>query len=239
MDILSVRWSAKYGHFLRAEANVNALTYPAPPRTTVLGLLAAILGLDKDALADDLAEVRVAVGGAVPARFWHRVKLRKDPPTALPWEIKRNQRGSENPASEKATLHRQEWLLKPDFLLQLAWPEQSARFAELVTRIEQRRWHFTPCMGLSELLSDVEFLGCQPATPLPPGRHLVQGLCPADAVRLLAEKELGVHLLRLPREVSASRVFSHAPYYLEHRGQPFAVETDAAWQVGDWTGLFL
>lgn len=29
MDTLSFRWSAKYGHF-RAEANVNALSYPAP-----------------------------------------------------------------------------------------------------------------------------------------------------------------------------------------------------------------
>lgn len=239
MDILSVRWSAKYGHFLRAEANVNALTYPVPPRTTVLGLLAAILGLEKDALATDLAEVRIAVSGAVPARFWHRVKLRKDPPTALPLEIKRNQRGSENPAPEKAALHRQEWLLQPEYRLHIAWPEQPARFAELVARIEQRRWHFTPCMGLSELLSEVEFLGCQPATPLPFGRYPVQGLCPADRAQLVLEETLGVHLLRLPRQVSANRVFSHAPYFLEHRGQAFTVETDCAWQTNNWTGLFL
>lgn len=239
MDVLSFRWSAKYGHFLRAEANVNALSYPAPPRTAVLGMLAAILGLEKDALATELADVRVAVSGAVPARFWHRVKLRKDPPASLPWEIKHTQRGAENPAPEKATLLNQEWLLKPDFRVDIAWPEQPVRFTELVERIRERRWHFSPCMGLSELLCDVEFLACQTASRLPAGRYTVQGLCPADPVKLIAVDGLGVHLLRLPQSVSADRVFRHVPYYLEHRGQPFPVETDAAWRAGDWTGLFL
>ncbi|MBK1695124.1 hypothetical protein CKO09_10290 [Chromatium weissei] len=239
MDILSVRWSAKYGHFLRAEANVNAITYPVPPRTAVLGLVAAILGLEKDALAIELAELQVAVRGAVPMRFWHRVKLRKDPPNTLPYEIKSNQRGSDSPAPEKATLHRQEWLLKPQYELQLAWPTQPTRFNELVERIEQRRWHFTPCMGLSELLSDVEFIDCQSAMRLPLGLQQIQGLCPVDEVRLIAEQNLGVHLLRLPRHVSANRVFSHAPYYLEHQGRSFTVETAAAWQTNNWTGVFL
>jgi len=198
-------------------------------------MLAAILGLEKDALAIELAGIRVAVSGPVPARFWHRVKMRKDPPTALPWEVKRTQRGAENPAPEKATLLNQEWLLRPDFRVHVAWPEQPARFAELVTRIRERRWHFTPCMGLSELLCDVAFLAQQQAIALPAGRHVIQGLCPADNVRLLAEEGLGVHLLRLPHSVSSDRVFHHAPYYLEHRGQPFSVETQSAWQVGAWT----
>jgi CRISPR-associated protein Cas5h len=239
MDTLSFRWTAKYGHFLRAEANVNALSYPAPPRTAVLGLLAAILGLEKEALAVELAMVRVAVSGAPPRRFWHRVKLRKDPPAALPLTVKRTQRGAANPTPEKAMLHHQEWLLQPDYRVHVAWPEQPARFAELVERIRQRRWHFTPCMGLSELLADVVFIAQQSALPLPASRHLIHGLCPAGDVRLLTEDGLGVHLLRLPRHVSPERVFVHAPYYLEHRGQPFPVETGAAWRIGAWTGLFL
>lgn len=239
MDVLSFRWWAKYGHFLRAEANVNALTYPVPPRTVVLGLLAAILGLEKDALATELADAQVAVSGPTPRRFWHRIKLRKDPPTALPWEIKCNQRGAENPAPEKAMLLNQEWLLQPDFQVHVALPEQAARFAELVDRIRERRWHFTPCMGLSELLCDLEFMACQAATLLPAGQYRVQGLCPASKVQLVAADGLGVHLLRLPYSVSTDRVFQHVSCYLEHRGQPFPVTTAAAWQAGDWTGLFL
>lgn len=239
MDTLCFEWSAKYGHFLRAEATVNALSYPVPPRTVVLGLLGAILGLEKDALAADLAEVQVAVSGALPRRFWHRVKLRKDPPTALPWEVKRTQRGAKESAPEKATLLNQEWLLNPQYLIHVAWPEQPTRFDELVERIRERRWHFTPSMGVSELLCDLTFVACRTAVPLAAGRQRVQGLCRADTAQLLAEAELGVHLLRMPRQVSAERVFQHAPYYLEHRGRPFHVETRHAWQIGDWTGCFL
>ena len=95
MPVLSFRWFAKYGHFLRAEANVSALSYPIPPRTAVLGLLGAILGLEKDQLPEILGNAQVAIGGTLPSRFWHRIKLRKDPPTALPRIIKKGQKGNE------------------------------------------------------------------------------------------------------------------------------------------------
>jgi CRISPR-associated protein Cas5h len=248
MDVLSFRWRAKYGHFLRAEANVNALTYPVPPRTSVLGLLAAILGLEKDELASELQDARIAVTGTVPRRFWHRIKLRKDPPTPLPWQIKKNQKGTDAP--EKATLILQEWLLDPDFLIHVTLPNQPECFAELVSRVRKRRWHFTPCMGLSELLCDVEFIVCQQAQPLPAGRFEIQGSCLTSQVRLLVGDGIGVHLLRMPYSVSADRIFTHAAYYLEHQGRPFLVETNpieqeleqqttnTAWQVGERVLLF-
>lgn len=236
MDVLSFRWRAKYGHFLRAEANVNALTYPAPPRTSALGLLAALCGLEKDALASEFTTAQIAVTGAAPRRFWHRIKFRKDPPSPLALKISKNQKGTE--ASEHGMRIRQEWLIDPDFIVHVALPDQRERFAELVSRVRERRWHFTPCMGLSELLCDVVFLACQPAQLLPQGRYEIHGLCLESQVCLLAGNGVGVHLLRMPRTVSADRVFSHAGYYLEHRGKPFLVETAAAWQVGDQTVVF-
>lgn len=239
MDVLSFRWRAKYGHFLRAEANVNALSYPVPPRTAVLGLLGAVLGLEKDSLAIGLHDARVAVAGAVPRRFWHRVKLRKDPPNPLPATVSAKQKISGETAPEKAALIRQEWLLAPDFLIRVALPEQPERFAELVERVRNRRWHFSPCMGLSEMLAEIEFVACGPAEPLPAGRHETHGSCPAAEVRLLAGEGLGVHLLRMPRAVSEDRVFSHVGFYVERLGRPFPVETAAAWRVGESVVVFL
>jgi CRISPR-associated protein Cas5h len=234
MQVLTFRWRARFGHFLRAEANVNALSYPVPPRTAVLGLLGAILGLEKDALAADLAGARVAVGGAVPVRFWHRVKLRKDPPGALPLRVKaRSRAGDDQGAAEKPALIRQEWLYRPDFRVDVALPDDPQRLAALAGRIHERRWHYTPCMGLSELLADVVFESLGPAQPLPEGPQRVSGLCPVEGVRLRRDEHLGVHLLRMPHHVTADRVFTHAAYYLEHRGRPIPVTTAAAWQVGE------
>jgi CRISPR-associated protein Cas5h len=238
MDVLSFRWRAKYGHFLRAEANVNALTYPVPPRTAVLGLLAAIMGLEKDRIAAELQDAQVAVAGSARRRFWHRVKLRKDPPRPLPLHVILSQKISEETIPEKAALNRQEWLLDPDFQVHVALPEQPERFAELVNRIQEQRWYFSPCMGLSEMLAELEFIACQSAEKLASGHHRIDGFCPAADVRLLAEEGLGVHLLRMPHSVSENRVFHHTSYYVEHKSRPFLVETAAAWQVGEATVVF-
>lgn len=237
MDTLSFRWRGRFGHFLRAEANRNALTYPVPPRTAVLGLLAALLGLEKDALATELADTQVAIGGPVPLRFWHRVKLRKDPPAALPYRVSKGQKGSDT--DEKAALINQEWLLAPDFLITCALPEQPERFAELCARLGERRWYFSPCLGLSELLAEVVPVERASAVRLAPGEYLIDSLASAEQVRLLPGDGLGVQLLRMPYSVDADRVFTHRAIYLEHRGRPFPVRTDAAWRVGERVLCFL
>ena len=233
MPVLSFRWFAKYGHFLRAEANVSALSYPIPPRTAVLGLLGAILGLEKDQLPEILGNAQVAIGGTLPSRFWHRIKLRKDPPTALPRIIKKGQKGNKG-SDEQATLVLQEWLWQPSFLIHVAMPDNQAVFTELYERIAQRRWYFSPCMGLSELLAEVELIGIAAAKPVPAGKVKITSIFPQSAGRVLnSETKLGIHLLRMPREVSPDRVFSHQNYYIEHQGQAFIVETEQAWSLDE------
>lgn len=231
MDCLSFRWHGRYGHFLRAEANVNALSYPVPPRTAVLGLIAAILGLEKDALGEQLGDALISLSGPPPQRFWHRIKLRKDPPTPPPSRVRANQKGSSKP--EKPTLILQEWLYRPDFTVTCALPEQPQRFTELCARIRDHRWHFSPCLGLSELLADVEWIAEHPALPLPSGDYQIHSLCLQDQVSLRAGDGLGIHLLRMPHSVNQERVFEHRGYYLEHQGRPIPVTTTEAWRIGD------
>src|SRR5215469_4369664 len=93
MNVVAFTFSAKFGHFLRAEANANGITYPFPPRTALLGLAGAVLGLKKDEPQLRLAEANLAVGGAPPQRFWHKTNVRKDPPAGLPYTVKRRDKG--------------------------------------------------------------------------------------------------------------------------------------------------
>lgn len=234
MQVLSFRWYAKYGHFLRAEANVNALTYPLPPRTAVLGLLGALLGLAKDSLPEVLGNAYVAITfrHGLPPKFWHRVKLRKDPPTALSYTIKARQKAERSGTAEKASLHLQEWLWRPEFEIHVALPDQPECFAELVARIEQQRWHFSPCMGVSELLAQVRFLQCCEAIPVTQTPVHLSGLGPKPALqRLVVADNLGIQLLRMPYQVDSHRVFQHCDYYLEYQGRTFPVETQQAWYL--------
>src|SRR6185437_9281402 len=96
MRVVCFRYHGKVGHFLRAEANVDGLTYPVPPPTALLGLAGAVLGLGKDEPQEKLAGARFAAApiGPLPLRFWHTTNVRKDPPAALPYHVKRNDRGT-------------------------------------------------------------------------------------------------------------------------------------------------
>jgi len=239
MQITVFEYHAKFGHFLRAEANASAPSYPIPPRTALLGLAGAILGLEKDNAQVTLAEAQFALAGKIPATHWHKAKLRKDPPAPLPWTVKAGQKGSDTP--EKATLIRQEWLFQPRFTIYAAMPESFTH--EFDERLRYRRWHFSPCMGLSEMLADLNWLGMFTARPLPEGAHRINTIVPVahsqfDSAAIFQE-QIAVRQLRLPREVTPERVFRHAAYFVEREGNPIPAHTNAAWEVEDKIIIFL
>ncbi|MBI4854570.1 MAG: CRISPR-associated protein Cas5 [Acidobacteria bacterium] len=233
MEVVSFIWQAKYGHFLRAEANVNALTYPLPPRTAIIGLLGAMLGLEKDSPQHELLGLKVAITGSPPQKFWHRVKLRKDPPTALPYTVKAKDKGSESSKPEKAALINQEWLWKPSFLISVALPTKLLLFTDLVNRLQNQQWHFSLSMGLSELLAQVEYQELSQAQNLPEGEYEIDSICPQNLGELRAKDNVAIYLLRMPVNVDKERVFKHESLYLERHGKPIKIHTSHAWQVGN------
>lgn len=233
MQVVSFIWRAKYGHFLRAEANANALTYPLPPPTAVIGLLGAILGLEKDSPQEILSGLQIAITGSPPQKFWHRIKLRKDPPAQLSYTIKAKDKGSETPRPEKATLINQEWLWKPSFLISVALPTKPELFANLVNRLQNQHLHFSPSMGLSELFAQIDYQELKEAQLLPEGEYEIDSICPQPLGLLRAKDNTAVHLLRMPVNVDSERIFKHESLYLERHGKPIKLLTSHAWQVGD------
>ena len=167
MKVVIFSYRGRFAHFLRAEATANALTYPIPPRTVLLGLAGAILGMKKDTVQEVLVEARLAVGGALPERFWHKANMRKNLPAQLPRTVKKTDKGSSK--AEKNTRIPQEWLWKPAFRVWAAFPD--AIHDEFAGRIRDKRWHFSPCLGLSEMLADVEWAADESAKELPMGKH--------------------------------------------------------------------
>ncbi len=241
MNVVCFEYKAKYGHFLRAEANANGVTYSVPPRTALLGLIAAVLGLPKDALARELADAHVALGGALPRRFWHKTNVRKDPPSPLPWRVKATDKGS---SSEQRNFRfPQEWLWQPCYRVWASLP--GTHQADFVARLRDRRWHFSPCMGLSEMLAELDFLHVGDADPLPMGTYSIgsvtvqgQDYGQIDTSKA-SEAGLTLQSLRMPFSVTEDRVFHHRTYWLEHRGRPFPFETGRAWRIGSDEVIFL
>jgi CRISPR-associated protein Cas5h len=235
------RYAGRFGHFLRAEASVSALSYPVPPRTALLGVIGAVLGLEKDMPQVELADAMIAVSGRIPETHWHKVKLRKDPPAGgtLPRRIKAGAKGSST--DEKATLIKQEWLFNPSYTVTACLPD--GHHEELVSRLREHRWRYSPCMGLSEMSSRLDFVAEGTASALPPGTKVactsvvrsdgaeLDGRRTLEASASGASEPLAILPLRMPREVTEDRVFTHADYMVERSGFPIPLRADNAYRV--------
>lgn len=62
MEILSFKISGKMGHFRKYYANNTAFSYSIPPRTTLMGIVAAAMGLPKDSYYEDFASEKINFG---------------------------------------------------------------------------------------------------------------------------------------------------------------------------------
>ncbi|MDD2235407.1 MAG: CRISPR-associated protein Cas5 [Desulfitobacteriaceae bacterium] len=242
ISLISFQISGRFAHFLRAEAGASALSYPIPPRTVILGLIGAVLGLVKDSPQTVLEPFQVALAGRVPQGFWHKAKLRKDPPESLPHLIKRSQAGKKPTKPEKATLIAQEWLFNPSYTLWVSLPE--TYHEKLERRIRERRWYYQPSLGLSEMTADLQYLGSDTAKPLPSGSYEVssvirQGQGEIQVAKVLERNNLALHLLRMPRAVTPERVFTHEGYILEMNGSPIPVQTSNGYEVAGKVIMFL
>lgn len=241
MNIIRFHIQGRFGHFLRAEANASAPTYPVPPRTALLGLIGAVLGLPKDAPQSQLEPAQLALSGQVPRTHWHKAKLRKDPPEALPRLVKRTQKLDKQTKPEKATLIAQEWLMNPAFQVWAALDEPY--HSELESRLRERRWHFQPSLGLSELMADLTWEETSEAKNLPEGLHHVSTVFSRESGDLdmdtIFKEQLVLHALRMPRAVTPDRVFTHAAYYLERDARSVPLYTANAFKAGDAVIMFL
>lgn len=239
--LISFQLSGRFAHFLRAEAGASALSYPIPPRTVILGLIGAVLGLEKDNPQVVLEPFNVALSGKVPHGLWHKAKLRKDPPESLPRVIKRSQIEDKTTKPERATLIAQEWLFNPSYTVWVSLPE--SYHEEFERRVRERKWYYQPSLGLSEMMADLQYLGSETAKPLPSGCHEVssvfrQGKGEIQVPKVL-ERNLALNLLRMPRSVTSERVFTHEGYILEKNGSPIPVQTSEGYEVSGKVIMFL
>ena len=241
MKLISFQISGRYGHFLRAEGGASAPTYPVPPRTVILGILGAVLGLNKDQPQTLLEPAHIALSGRLPQMHWHNAKLRKDPPPPLPKTIKRTQKAEKSTKPEKATLIGQEWLFNPCYTVWVSVPE--SYFADLERRLIEKRWYFQPSFGLSEMMAELTYLGTDEVTPLAGGSYYVNSIFPYENGMLdmdkIFENELVIHSLRMPRTLTSDRIFSHASYFMERDAHPVPVKTDHAFKTNNKVLMFL
>ncbi len=78
MEIIQLDIKGKMAHFRKYYANNTSMSFSIPPRTTIMGMLAAILGIPKDEYYEVLASDKIRIGVALCSpikKSFHRLNL--------------------------------------------------------------------------------------------------------------------------------------------------------------------
>lgn len=159
---LSFELRGQWGHFRRVEGNIVKQTYRIPPRTTVAGIIAAILGLDRDSYYDAFASERSGIA-VEPVGELRTINLPQNTLSTAKEDMKTvpsrgHARISMPDPTELRQQHNYEVLVDPEYRIDIQL-DDAELFEELQNRLEEGTSHYPPSLGLSEHLAEVEYLG--------------------------------------------------------------------------------
>ncbi len=140
-----------FAHFRKIYTTTSPLSYSFPPRTALTGLVAAILGIDKEKyiplftkekshialkIISPVKKVRISEN-LIDTKSGHSIKM----------HLIRNR-----------TQIRYEFVKNPKYRIYF-WHKDNKIYEELKQLLREHKCIYTPCLGLSELLCNFEYIG--------------------------------------------------------------------------------
>lgn len=159
---LSFTVSGPWGHFRRVEGNIVKQTYRIIPRTTVAGLLAAVLGIERDGYYDLFGPDASAIA-IEPVRELRTVNMPMNTLSTAEGDLQSlNSQGTISVKLPDPTKLRQqhnyEVLVDPAYRIDVALDDDD-RYRRLRETLGAGRSHYVPSLGLSEHLAEIEYHG--------------------------------------------------------------------------------
>jgi CRISPR-associated protein Cas5h len=234
IPLISFKFFGKYGHFRKPYSNVSSLSYPFPPRTAIAGLLGAILGIPKGEIAERFNERNLSAAIEITSAIkttTHVTNFRQDSSGGIDYSIKHTRKNAGKKELKKipewnmATQIPMELLRSPSYTLYINLKEN---MQELVSRIRSERYVYTPCMGLSEFLAELEYISFDVAKPLDIGEHEIHTVVGKEDCSLSIDKldvKMGHQILELkaPYLGTSDRRFTYKRYLLNMLQKPLPV----------------
>ncbi|CCK81115.1 type I-B CRISPR-associated protein Cas5b [Desulfobacula toluolica] len=204
-----------YGHFKKFYTTTSPLTFEFPPPVTVLGIVSAIIGLDKDSYLENFID---------PTRCHLAIGLER-PVKKVRWtqnliDTKRNFWKIHN-----RTQIRTEFLKDPGFKFFFSHKNPEI-YDQLKENLMAHKSYYTISLGLSELLADFEFCGEQTITPSTTDEwQSIQSVVPCSALQddqsIDFEEGKEIFKISYPVEMIPNRVVTRREDVIfERRGLP-------------------
>lgn len=141
----------EYAHYRKIYTTTSPLTYSIPPRTALVGLISAILGIDKKEYIPYFSKEKsnIALGIISPIK---KVRISENlVDTKSGHSIKMH-------LIKNRTQIRYEFVKDPKYRI-FFWHTDNKIYNTLKDLLLQHKSIYTPCLGLSELLCNFEYIG--------------------------------------------------------------------------------
>lgn len=217
MKILIFDLIGKVGHFRKIDTNSSSLSYSFPPRTTIVGLLAGILGMERDSYYQLFSpeQCNVAVSCKTPVRKvmqtmnYMFVKSKSDlnnskGHTQIPVEFLFSDGQQENLRYRIYFSH-----------------SDSNVYEEVKRRLQTNRYVYPPYLGLSELLGHLEWIAeadCAKQTSETP--VAIHSVCRIQDLRersLIFDRTSRYTKEFMTRQFTDKRMIGETSYYLSEK----------------------
>ena len=149
----------EYGHFRKFNTTTSPLTYSIPTPSSIFGLLGAILGIEREdshnkigEKKEHLREVFSSKNAAVAVRPLSEIKKVNIGFNLLDTGSYQSFFNVTN-----RTQIEYEILKDPKFRIYLSWDHSLKE--ELTERLKNKRFHFNPYFGISQMTADLKFVG--------------------------------------------------------------------------------
>ncbi len=159
---LSFTVSSDWGHFKRVGRSVTKQTYRAPPRTTIAGMLAAIVGAERDTYYEvfgaDNAAIAVTPLSDIRTINIPTLGLGTDPKkevTSTAGNYYSNYNLTYQNTEEDRQIHAYEVLADPSYRIDVALEDEEF-YADLRKHLEAGTSVYPPSLGKSEYLATIK-----------------------------------------------------------------------------------
>jgi len=179
---LSFTLKGPYAHFKRVEGAVVRQTYKIPPRTTVAGIIAAILGYERNSYYETLGTENSDIAITPETE----IKTLNIPANVLSTShdtTKELTKGSRSISVQvpDPTQERQQYnfevIHRPKYKIDVRIRDQQA-YQQLKTALQNNTTQYPIALGLSEYLASIEYHGEHECNQLPTGTHKIDSTVP-------------------------------------------------------------
>lgn len=245
---LSFSLSAPFAHFRKVETSQTRLTYGIPPRTTVAGIIAGILGFDSNAYYQlfDRSHSAVAITPMSQLREYNLPLNHRNTDTTVVRKAgdRRNLQIRLIQPNDETQRVNHSVIRNPTYRVDI-WLGNQDVYASLRERLEAGRTYYTTSLGLSEFLASVEYHGESEPTIVDENTVAVSSVVPIDAGDVHLPPETTVTTERSPAQME--RIETPLPnrkttefltYHYRPDGEPLEVESQYAARIDDHVAIF-